>query len=391
MTSVLYWNNIPSPYVVGRFNAVAERGNISLIAWFNQEREHDRSWAVRPNEWAFQFDYVGTSVVKTSDLRSRLQIARPNLFVSLYHTPAFILGSMEAKLLGYRVAYRVLPTFESWQPRRRSRELMKHALFRSIDGVKVSGTEGAEYAMRYGIAPHRVHQVTQSIDVAHYQKAQFISSDERQSLRSKLGLAGHTFIYVGRLWSGKGIDALLDAYEIVKAECPDVSLLLVGDGQDAERYRARSRSIGKVVVTGFVQADELPQLYGIADSMVFPTLGDPNGLVVEEAMAAGLPVVSSEAAGNIRHRLPDGVAGLIVPPDNPSHLANAMLKLVRDPKLAVSMGQAGSELVETRDHRKYAEDFEVFVDRVLSSPPVRAPFSHLVHWASRPLLKFLPS
>jgi glycosyltransferase involved in cell wall biosynthesis len=184
-------------------------------------------------------------------------------------------------------------------------------------------------------------------------------------------LHGCVFVYAGRLWSGKGLDYLFEAYRSVRSKQPDISLLLLGDGVDEDRYRVMARDLPGVRFAGFVQARDIPAYYALADVMVFPTLGDPHGLVVEEALAAGLPVICTEAAGDIRRRLPDGQAGYVVPPADAAALAERMRQIAVDPALRERLASATSSLVATRTHEYWARDFEAFVDGLLSAPPRR--------------------
>ena len=143
---------------------------------------------------------------------------------------------------------------------------------------------------------------------------------DREQLRRDLGLHGVTFVYVGRLWRDKGVGDLIDAYAKTRsASSAETSLLLVGDGPDEASLRARcaAEGVSDVVFAGFHQQEELAPYYAAADVFVFPTLGDPYGLVVDEAMACGLPVVSSTAAGELRRRVTDGVTGFITGPGDP--------------------------------------------------------------------------
>ncbi len=373
---VAYWNNVPSPYVVERFSALARRGNFDFEAWFSKRQEPDRSWDVREEEWAFQARYI----TDRFELRRRLPLPvaelrelRPDLLVSLYASASFALGSFVARASGARIAFRALPTYDAWVQRTRWKELLKHFLFRSVDGVKVPGQDGANMARRYGVPGDRVHSVTQSVDVAHYRRALEVTAGTRARRREELGLHGCVFIYVGRLWSGKGLDYLVDAFRRVSLEQPSASLLLVGNGVDEARYRAMVRDLPNVTFAGFVQPWELPDYYALADALVFPTLGDPHGLVVEEAMAAGLPVICTEAAGDIRRRLPDGRAGYVIPPADAAQLADRMIQLAGDPALRKAFGAEGQRLVVSQSHEQWACDFEAFVERVLSMPPRRTP------------------
>lgn len=371
---VVYWNNIPSPYVAGRFNALARRDNLDFEAWFDRRREPDRSWDVCEDEWAFRSRYLARDEAQTDYAHAPIEAlheVRPQLLVSLYAQRQWALGSLAAKSMGARTAFRVLPTFDAWVRRRGDKEVAKRLLFRTVDGVKVPGPAGVEVARRYGVPRDRIVPVTQSVDVAHYATPQpGTALDAARCIRAEMG-GNCQFICVGRLWEGKGLDFLFEAFRQVVGQHPGAALLIIGDGVDEARYRALAEGIPNVRFAGFVQPVDLPAYYALADALVFPTLGDPYGLVVEEAMAAGLPVISTEAAGDIRLRLPEGEAGLVVPPAQAVPLAEAMLALARDPGRRREMGRHGCELVQMRTHYHWAHDFEVFVDRILSKPPRR--------------------
>jgi glycosyltransferase involved in cell wall biosynthesis len=213
-----------------------------------------------------------------------------------------------------------------------------------------------------------MHVVTQSIDVEMFNEGRLRWGPLRSRIREDLGLSGCVFTYVGRLWRGKGLDYLLDAYAAL-GPLPR-TLLLIGDGPDEQHYRYRCAELPRVIFTGFVQQHDLPRMYAASDVFVFPKLGDPNGLVVEEAMIAGLPVVSSDAAGDIHVRLPDGVAGFVVPARSVTPLAAAMRELAENEAMRTSMARAARALASQRTHRRYAEDFAHFVTTVLASPRV---------------------
>jgi glycosyltransferase involved in cell wall biosynthesis len=226
-------------------------------------------------------------------------------------------------------------------------------------------------AARYGVPQDRIHVVTQSIDVEAFRSGRATWQPERAFIRADLGATGCVFLYVGRLWEGKGVSYLLTAFRSVLAAGVDATLLLAGDGVDEARYRIASDEgplRGRVIFSGFVQQSGLPRIYAASDVVVFPTLGDPHGLVVEEAMASRLPVITTTAAGDIERRLPDGRAGFIVRPADPATLADRMTQLARDPALRDQMGDVGDDLVSARTHERYAADFEEFVDAVLAAP-----------------------
>lgn len=377
---VVYWDNIPTPYTAGRWSAVAERGNLDFEVWFCAHTEPDRSWVFDEREWAFRYRYLPGSAVRLPAFGDQyvnwpagLAVRPPHLLVSLYAGPAFVAGWAYARARGARTALRVLPTYDTWVTRHAAKERLKRYLFSHTDGFKTPGPEGAAYACRYGADRRRIYTVTQSIDVEHFAQGHAKWRSRRDDLRASLGLRGCVFIYMGRLWEGKGVSTLLDAFRRASAaDGPPMSLLMVGDGRDLGRYRAycAKHDLRDVVFAGFVQHCNLPSYYAAADVLVFPTLGDPNGLVVEEAMVSHLPVISTSAAGDIRLRVPEGEAGYVVPPTDAAAMADRMLLLARDAELRRRLADRAAVIAAGKNHDHYARDFERFVDGVLSSPPV---------------------
>ena len=373
---VVYWNNIPAPYMVERFNALFERGNVDLEVWFSTRTESDRSWHVAEESWRFPYRYLPAipgrraTTIPLPALR-----ARPDVLVSLYASPSFMLGSTVARLRGIRTAYWVEVTFDAWITRRRWKERLKSKLLPRADAIMTAGRDGAAFAMRYGVSPERILTVPHVIDFDRYARGSAVARATREAMRSRLGLHGVTFAYVGRLWSGKGLDQLLDAFAALKREnTRDVSLLLVGDGVDEARLRKRCADEGleDVVFAGFHDGDALHPLYASADVFVFPTLGDPFGMVVLEAMACGLPVISTSAAGEIADRIDEGLNGFVVPPADVEALRARMGLLADDKSLRSRMAEAATAKVAAQSPHLWAEAFEEAVDKLLALPTIRS-------------------
>jgi glycosyltransferase involved in cell wall biosynthesis len=315
---------------------------------------------------------------------AELRMMRPDLFICEYDRFNLAVGAVVARALAGRVAFRVLPNYDSWSDRTWWRELSKHFLFRSIDAAKVSGPAAVSYSRKYGLPAWRTAEVTQSVDIKHYGQAAGLRLTQGAELRRRFGAHGCVFLYVGRLWRGKGVDHLIAAFELLRAAHADATLLVAGDGVDEEDLRQLAARSEDIVFVGFVQPADLPPLYAAADVFVFPTLGDPNGLVVEEAMVAGLPVISTTAAGEIERRLPHGEAGLLVEPGDPDALAARMLELCDAPSRRARMGANGRSLAMARSDERYAVDFHAMVEQVWTAPVrtgAAAQLSAFLGWA----------
>lgn len=367
---IVYWNNIPSPYMVERFNALADRGAFEFEAWFNDRIEPGRSWDVDESTWRFRYRYLPSTQIGRHRLRWPWPLLgrRPDVLVSLYAEPVFLFGWMLAKLRGIKTGFWVEVTFDRWLKRRAWKDAIKRLVFPRVDVVVTVGADGERFARRYGCPPGRIMFAPHVIDVRHYAGLAKLARPQRGPDRAA-GLHGTTYIFVGRLWWGKGLNYLLDAYALVQKHSPEsTSLLLVGDGPDEAKLRRQctEQGIAQVVFAGFKQKSELPRWYAMADVFIFPTLGDPYGLVVDEAMACSLPVISTSAAGEIRDRIEEGVNGYIVPPEDSAALAERMLKLAGDPALRQRMGEQSYEKIKDHTPERWAKDFECIVQRLLA-------------------------
>lgn len=161
-----------------------------------------------------------------------------------------------------------------------------------------------------------------------------------------------TVISVGRLHPDKGIDVLVAAFSLMHARCPEARLILIGDRQvgweayaDDLKASVRRAGLGQAVqFTGHVP--DPSQWFPGARLYVQPSRTETFGLAVLEAMAAGLPVVASDIVG-LREVVADGSTGVLVPPDAPQALADAMFDVLEVPGRAEQLGRVGAERVRS--------------------------------------------
>jgi glycosyltransferase involved in cell wall biosynthesis len=237
-----------------------------------------------------------------------------------------------------------------------------------VDGTFGSGEESRAFAMAYGASPDKAMKLPHAIDVDHFSRVSSEAKPRRDEIRKSLGIKGLTFIYVGRLWWGKGINFLFDAFrDLQESGCSDTSLLIVGDGPDEQKLRAKAEQFGlrNVILTGFIQKNDLPVYYAASDVFVFPTLGDPYGLVVDEAMACSLPVISTSAAGEIRERIENGINGFVVPPRDSRSMNLAMRQFCIKTELVHQMAENSRKKIADHTPDNWASNFERIVAEIL--------------------------
>lgn len=155
-------------------------------------------------------------------------------------------------------------------------------------------------------------------------------------------------LFLGKLGKAKGIDDLLDATPALLPACPQARLLLGGDGEQAQaRQRADTLGLGEhVQILGWVGPDAKRALLASAGIYVLPSYIEGLPMSVLEAMAAGMPVVTTPVGG-IPEAVADGVEGFLVPPGDVAALTDRLRRLLTDDALAARMGAAGRHKVAT--------------------------------------------
>jgi glycosyltransferase involved in cell wall biosynthesis len=216
--------------------------------------------------------------------------------------------------------------------------------------------------------PCTVHLVHNGIPIDR-----FTPGDAPTGLREELGLPEDAPVacVVGRLTPWKGHQTLLRAWPEVLARTPDAHLLIVGEvafweDDYAAELHALADSLGiahRVAWSGF--RDDIPDVLRTVDLLVLASTDEPFGRVVIEGMAAGLPVVAT-ASGGVPEIVRAGETGLLVPPEQPGPLGEAMAQVLAEPARARAMGAAGrTRAVECFDVRRVARQVEAVYDAML--------------------------
>ena len=149
-------------------------------------------------------------------------------------------------------------------------------------------------------------------------------------------------VFVGRFDPRNGLDALIDAYRLVRQRREHVQLVVVGDGPQRDHYRALAAGLEGVTFAGRVSAEALPGYYAAGAVYACPTVLGSFGITLLEAMATARPVACYDTAG-FRHVVRDGVEGLLTPVGDAGALADALGRLLDDEALRRRLGQAGRQ------------------------------------------------
>jgi glycosyltransferase involved in cell wall biosynthesis len=353
---VVVLTEIIAPYRIPVFNALAEREGVDLHVIFLSETDTCmRQWKVYTDEILFSYEVLPSwrtrlgkyNILVNQSVASALERAQPQVIVCGGYN---YLASWQAQRWAKRNGVRFLLWCESTGSDRRSGhtlvESLKESFLHSCDGFIVPGKSSMEYIRQMAGASGNIFVAPNAVDVALFSSRAHAARARGERLRGERGLPQRYFLFAGRMVKAKGVLDLLEAYGRLSTDLrADVGLVFAGEGPLRAECEAIARAIfpGAVHFAGFVHRDELAGYYGLAECFVFPTHSDPWGLVVNEAMACGLPVICSQVAGCAADLVKTN--GRVVAVHEVEQLKTAMREIAMDRKLRERMSRESSNLI----------------------------------------------
>jgi glycosyltransferase involved in cell wall biosynthesis len=226
--------------------------------------------------------------------------------------------------------------------------ILRFVFSRSI-GLYV-GEQNRRYLLHYGMAEERLFPAIHCVDNGFFQASAAALAERRVSLRESLGVAGDdpVVLFCGKFVPKKQPLQIIEAFARLRVS-RRAYLLMIGEGElkaAAERLVARQR-IPDVVFAGFMNQSEIVQAYAAADAFVlFSSDFETWGLVVNEAMNFGLPVVASDKVGCAPDLVRPGENGYIVRHDDVDALASALAAVLASPERTREFGERSREIVD---------------------------------------------
>jgi glycosyltransferase involved in cell wall biosynthesis len=278
-----------------------------------------------------------------------LRLHRPQLL----HTQlefADILGTLAAKILGIP-SVSTVHTLDVFPEKKSAWGRMKLRWFllgKFCDRViAVSEKTRLHYLQSGGLPPDKVSTLYNGVDISRFK---IMDATQTAKLKQELHLPLNSkiIITVAVLREPKGIQFMIRALPAILEQCPDVHYLIVGDGEHGAALTDLVTALAiknHVIFAG--HRTDIPDLLACCDIFVLPTLKDALPTVLIEALAAERPIVASNVGG-VPEIIENGVNGLLVSSGDPSKLAEACLKLLKDNELSRQIVLAGSKTVQQR-------------------------------------------
>ena len=264
-------------------------------------------------------------------LLRRAKAFRPNVItLTGYYDPAQILLLVWAKTKGIRV---VMQNESTAVDHRRGgwKEKLKQWIIGRCDGFFCFGSQSAAYLIDLGVRSEKILLQKNAVDNnalrATYERALPNRTKEQQTL----GLRPNNVVFVGRLIGYKNLPTLLTAFAEARQQSPngaDWGLILLGDGPEQDALENQIKELNLTDAVHLLPGRpwyEVPDVLALANVLVLPSWSEPWGLVVNEAMACGLPVIVSNRCGCVPDLVHDGQNGFVFDPDQPAELIRRLL------------------------------------------------------------------
>jgi glycosyltransferase involved in cell wall biosynthesis len=228
------------------------------------------------------------------------------------------------------------------------KRLLLRWLTQRVSGFLSVGTSNSQYWLRYGAKAEKIFLARYAVDNDYFRSEAARYRICRQQIRDENGWRQrYMLLYVGRLAGEKGVDVLIDAFRRISATRPDIGLLIVGEGPERKSLEKRAQNLPQVFFLGFRDWDDLPRFYAAADLFVLPSVREQWGLVVNEAMASGLPVVATRKVGAAQDLIMEGQSGYSVPENDAEALASAIDRACQSEERLRAMGERAQKLIES--------------------------------------------
>ena len=251
------------------------------------------------------------------------------------------------------------------------KEWLKRRFLALCSAALVGGSRHREYLTTLGMAPGRTCLGYDVVDNDYFRANAKLARNRAAELRNQSRLPERYFLVSARFVPKKNLLRLLDAFALYRSEFESLSrgcrprsntkpwaLVMLGDGpqeSDIRRIITEQGLEDLVFLEGFRQYPDLPQYYGLASALVLPSTSEPWGLVVNEAMACGLPVLVSQRCGCVPELVREGYNGFTFDPTDVGQLASLMVQVSTAGSALVRMSEASWELISGWGPERFAQ------------------------------------
>jgi len=382
MNKVILITNIPNPYRIPLFNELnlqLEREGMKLKVIFGALSYPRRKWKIDMSKCKFDYEVLSSHLINSNNSESPIFSYKGLLNIilkenpSVIVTPAFSVATTKIWFLSLFKKLRYIIWSGAIFSKARNkyikesflRKVQRKILIKRATAFIAYGIKAKNYLISYGADPGKIKIGINTVDVNYFKTEVEKIRSNKKSNEEKI------LLYVGHLVKGKRVDLLFQAIKLLKDKRKDFILKIVGDGPEYKYLNNLAKKFdinGYVRFEGFKQKSELVNYLAEADCFLFPTEYDIWGLVLIEAMVAGLPCISSIYAGATYDLIKDGVNGFVLDFFETNKLVEKINWILNNPLFAKEMGQKARKFIEKKvTIEKSANGFLQAIDKILQA------------------------
>lgn len=345
MTEVLYITNIPSPYRVEFFNQLGEKVKLTVCFERTNATNREQSWLTLQSKTYDTITLNGINYGEDScisfDIIKYINRYKKNvIIVANYTSPSCIIAILYMKIKKIPFIITADGGFirnDKWIIKRIKTLLMSSATYWIVSGKKTQ-----EYACYYGAKKDKVFIVPftsqKGSDILDFP----LATDYKYNLKKKLRISTERIclLFVGQIIERKGVDIL---NKVAEQLSDDFCILIAGGTKENYVETFNCQPCSKICFLGFLGKEKLKEYYKAADIFIFPTREDIWGLVINEAMSCGLPVITTEACIAGVELIENGYNGYIVKVED----IEAYIEAIQSLKSVIARKQMGDNALKT--------------------------------------------
>lgn len=283
--------------------------------------------------------------------------------------------------LQHRVPMVCMSESTAWdEPRSGWKEWIKRQLVGLFASALVGGERHRDYLVALGLPAVRVFLGYDVVDNAYFGEKSEAAVSSAESVRAQYNLPRDYFLASARFIEKKNLPRLLEAYAQYRASCQMTepwSLVLLGDGGLRSELEQQRDALGlrdSVLMPGFKQIEDLPTYYGLAGAFIHPSTIEPWGLVVNEALACGLPVLVSDRCGCVPELVIDGVNGFRFDPYDVADISRRMKQISAPDFPLAELRKSSLALIAQWGPERFGQGVTEAVVAALAQPETRSTF-----------------
>jgi 1,2-diacylglycerol 3-alpha-glucosyltransferase len=378
---ILFWRL--GPYHHARLRAAGQQGQVTAVELTGIDDIY--AWDTIDGADSFQretlFSESGDSPKQVAEIRRRMFAALDRIQPDVVAIPGWSFPDALAALSWSIQAGKPTVLMSESQGRDHRRNRLKESVKRRIVQLNSAGLVGGashvDYLCDLGMQRDHIFTGYDVVDNDHFCNGAAAARANAPEVRCRLGLPERYFLASSRFIEKKNLPRLLNAFAMYRNHCGTDAwdLVLLGDGPQREALEQLVDELGirgHVIFPGFQQYDTLPSYYGLAGAFVHASTTEQWGLVINEAMAAGLPVIVSENCGCTSDLVEDGKNGFTFAPSDEVRLADLMKQLATGDQVRRDMGWSSQEIISRWSPRTFANGIWQAAEKAASLPPRKA-------------------